>query len=278
MSDLDAALCVGMDAELGEAEETAPKVSAPALCVDNMSDEQVNAALRFAMDADGMMAPGMVPSTLPTILLGEQTSMGYLNLSHAEEQLPRASVPALSVADMSDEQVNAALRFAMDSDGMVAPGVVPSTLPTVSLGAQTSMGYLTLPDEQAELLLAGALGTSLDCNGVPPTPAADAASALAGTQVGADSRCPSCDSMWSSGAYSPSCLACGGAALTKPCCACGGQCGAVWRRDLQTTRSLGLGSFTGECNLSNDDLEEVMWRSMQAMHEQDEEGILSQAS
>ena len=50
--------------------------------------------------------------------------------------------------------------------------------------------------------------------------------------------------------------------LFQPCCACGGQCGAVWRRDLQTTRSLGLGSFTGECNLSNDDLEEVMWRRL----------------
>lgn len=100
--------------------------------VATMSDEEVNAALQAAMEADEHAV------LLPPI---------HAPLAGQPAHLPPA---APSVADLSDEAVNAALQAAMDGEQL--PVLQPFSPAQQSISQPTSMAYLSLPAAEAEAL------------------------------------------------------------------------------------------------------------------------------
>ncbi|KAJ8938778.1 hypothetical protein NQ318_009133 [Aromia moschata] len=60
--------------------------------------------------------------------------------------------------------------------------------------------------------------------------------------------CFSCGVSWADSHVSLDCSECGGYALSRPCPACDGACGALWKRDLSMSHASGKARWTGECS------------------------------
>ena len=70
--------------------------------------------------------------------------------------------------------------------------------------------------------------------------------------------CFICGCIWSRGDYTEDCLACGGAAMQRPCCICDGVCGAIWHRQAELSRSHGEAHWDGKCLLPAEEQERLM--------------------
>lgn len=64
--------------------------------------------------------------------------------------------------------------------------------------------------------------------------------------------CFSCGVSWADSHVSLDCCECGGYALERPCPACDGACGALWKRDLSMSHASGRARWTGECSSSTE--------------------------
>ena len=64
------------------------------------------------------------------------------------------------------------------------------------------------------------------------------------------SACTTCGAYWSEGQFTKNCEECGGFAMTRSCPTCQGQCGAIWRRQVNMSNALGVAYFKGGCRLN----------------------------
>ncbi|KAF2880563.1 hypothetical protein ILUMI_25601 [Ignelater luminosus] len=63
--------------------------------------------------------------------------------------------------------------------------------------------------------------------------------------------CFTCGVSWAEDHVSLDCSECGGYALERPCVACDGVCGAVWKRDLNKSHGCSKAHWEGECKRSS---------------------------
>lgn len=83
-------------------------------------------------------------------------------------------------------------------------------------------------------------------------------------------QCHSCGTSWFGGQWNIHCSECGKGAMDTPCPICNGECGTMWRRNIEMSHSMGTAHWDGQCAYPEDRIRTLLLRNVLTQLTEDE--------